>query len=311
MIAKALWHIDESNTTIIEEEILETEQKNVLINTKYSFISSGTETLVSRGLVPNELKDKMTVNYMGGSFNFPVKYGYSLVGETGDGRNVHLMHPHQDRLYAKESDLYIIPPGLPLKRAALLSNMETTINAVWDAQLKGDEKVLVIGFGGVGALLALTISRYTNINPCVMEPDKDKMKKAQGLGFSFVAGEYDVIFHTSASNDGLQYAIDHVRKDGVVMELSWYGNRQVNLSLGGNFHYNRVKLISSQVSVVSPFAPIKGYKERKDVACTILLDNVFDEMITNEIGFNDLPAYFDDLKINGNKPALATIVKYI
>jgi threonine dehydrogenase-like Zn-dependent dehydrogenase len=311
MIAKALWHIDESNTTIIEEEILETEQKNVLINTKYSFISSGTETLVSRGLVPNELKDKMTVNYMGGSFNFPVKYGYSLVGETGDGRNVHLMHPHQDRLYAKESDLYIIPAGLPLKRAALLSNMETTINAVWDAQLKGDEKVLVIGFGGVGALLALTISRYTNINPCVMEPDKDKMKKAQGLGFSFVAGEYDVIFHTSASNDGLQYAIDHVRKDGVVMELSWYGNRQVNLSLGGNFHYNRVKLISSQVSVVSPFAPIKSFKERKDAACTILLDNVFDEMITNEIGFNDLPAYFDDLKINGNKPALATIVKYI
>jgi hypothetical protein len=70
-------------------------------------------------------------------------------------------------------------------------------------------------------------------------------------------------------------------------------------------------LISSQVSVVSPFAPIKGYKERKDVACTILLDNVFDEMITNEICFNDLPAYFDDLKINGNKPALATIVKYI
>ena len=311
MIAKALWHIDESNTTILEEEILETEQQNVLINTKYSFISSGTETLVSRGLVPNDLKEKMAVNYMGGSFNFPVKYGYSLVGETSNGRNVHLMYPHQDRLYAKESDLYIIPAGLPIKRAALLSNMETTINAVWDAQLKGDEKVLVIGFGGVGALLALTISRYTNINPCVMELDQDKTKKAEGLGFSFVGGEYDVIFHTSAANDGLQYAIDHVRKDGVVMELSWYGNRQVNLSLGGNFHYNRVKLISSQVSVVSPFAPIKGYKERKDVACTILLDNIFDEMITNEIGFNDLPSYFNDIKINGNKPALATIVKYI
>jgi threonine dehydrogenase-like Zn-dependent dehydrogenase len=311
MIAKALWHIDERNTTIIEEEILETEQKNVLITTKYSFISSGTETLVSKGLVPKELKEKMTVNYMGGSFNFPVKYGYSLVGETADGRNVHLMHPHQDMLYAKESDLYLIPAGLPLRRAVLLSNMETTINAVWDAQLKGTEKVLVIGFGGIGALLALTIKCYTKINPCVMELDLHKMQKAQDLGFSNVGGEYDVIFHTSAANDGLQYAIDHVRKDGVVMELSWYGNRQVKLSLGGNFHYNRVKLMSSQVSVVSPFAPVKGFKERKDIACAILLDNVFDEVITNEITFNDLPSYFDDLKINGNQPALATTVKYI
>jgi threonine dehydrogenase-like Zn-dependent dehydrogenase len=311
MKAKALWHVDECTSTIIEEEIFTTDPNNVFINTKYSFISSGTETLVSKGFVPNELKDKMTVNYMGGSFNFPIKYGYSLVGETSDGRNVHLMHPHQNNLYAKESDLYVIPAALPLKRATLLSNMETTINAVWDAQLKGNEKVLVIGFGGIGALLALTIRSYAQINPCVMEPDQYKMNKAQELGFSFDGGEYDVIFHTSASNQGLQYAIDHVCKDGVVIELSWYGNRQMNLCLGGNFHYNRVKLISSQVSVVSPFAPIKSFKERKDIACSILLNNVFDEIITNEVSFNDLPSYFDGLKNSDNKTALATIVKYI
>ena len=311
MKAKALWHVDEYTTTIIEEDIFKTDAKNVFINTKYSFISSGTETLVSRGFVPNGLKEKMTVNYMGGSFNFPIKYGYSLVGETSDGLNVHLMHPHQNCLYAKESDLYIIPAGLPLKRATLLSNMETTINAVWDAQLKGNEKVLVIGFGGIGALLAQTIKSYAQINPCVMEPDQNKMNKAEELGFSFIGGEYDVIFHTSASNQGLQYAIDHVCKDGVVIELSWYGNRQMNLCLGGNFHYNRVKLISSQVSVVSPFAPIKSFKERKDIACSILLNNVFDEIITNEVSFNDLPSYFDGLKNSDNKTALATIVKYI
>jgi hypothetical protein len=62
---------------------------------------------------------------------------------------------------------------------------------------------------------------------------------------------------------------------------------------------------------VSPFAPIKSFKERKDIACSILLNNVFDEIITNEVSFNDLPSYFDGLKNSDNKTALATIVKYI
>ena len=308
MIGKALWHLSDINTAIIDEKIYPTEETNVLIKTKYSFISSGTETLVRKGLVPNELKENMKVNYMGGSFDFPIKYGYSLVGETKDGRNVHLMHPHQDRLYAKESDLYTIPANLPLKRATLLSNMETTINAVWDAQLKGNEKVLVIGFGGIGALLALTIKLYTNINPSVMELNQNKIDKAQNLGFFMNEGNFDVIFHTSVSNEGLQFALDNVRKDGSVIELSWYGNKQINLLLG-NFHYNRVKLISSQVSTVSLFAPVKSYKERKDVACQILLNDVFDEVISDEILFKDVPTYFNTLDY-GNNHALATVIRY-
>lgn len=308
IIAKALWHLSDINTEILDEEICSVGETDVLIKTKYSFISSGTETLVRKGLVPNELKESMKVNYMVGSFDFPIKYGYSLVGETEDGRNVHLMHPHQDKVYAKESDLYTIPANLPLKRATLLSNMETAINAVWDAQLKGDEKVLIIGFGGIGILLALTIKLYTNINPSVMELNQDKIKKAQKLDFSTNKSIFDVIFHTSASNEGLQFALDNVRKDGSVIELSWYGNKQINLLLG-NFHYNRVKLISSQVSTVSPFAPVKSYKERKDAACQILLNDVFDEVISDEILFKDVPAYFNSLDY-GNNHALATVIRY-
>lgn len=310
MKAKALWHLNKMETAILEEEIGRNGDIGLLIKTNYSFISSGTETLVANGFVPNALKENMRVNYMGGSFDFPIKYGYSLVGETEDGRYVHLMHPHQDKLFAREADLFTIPANLPLKRATLLSNMETTINAVWDAQLKGDEKILIIGFGGIGALLALTVKQYTGINPSVLELDKNKLNKARYLGFSMDDADFDVIFHTSSSNTGLQFALDHVRKDGSVIELSWYGDKQLNLHLGGNFHYNRVKLISSQVSTVSPYAPFKGYRERKEIACQILLNDAFDEIISNEIPFEDTPAYFDNLKKDGNNSALATIINY-
>lgn len=310
MKAKALWHLNKMETAILEEEIVRNGDIRLLIKTNYSCISTGTETLVANGNVPNALKEKMRVNYMGGSFDFPIKYGYSLVGETEDGRYVHLMHPHQDKLFAREADLFTIPANLPLKRATLLSNMETTINAVWDAQLKGDEKILIIGFGGIGALLALTVNQYTGINPSVLELDKNKLKKAQYLGFSMDDGDFDIIFHTSSSNTGLQFALDHVRKDGSVIELSWYGDKQLNLHLGGSFHYNRVKLISSQVSTVSPFAPVEGYRERKEIACQILLNDAFDEIISNEILFEDTPAHFDSLKTPGIKSALATIINY-
>lgn len=310
MKAKALWHLNKMETAILEEEIVRNGDIRLLIKTNYSCISTGTETLVANGNVPNALKEKMRVNYMGGSFDFPIKYGYSLVGETEDGRYVHLMHPHQDKLFAREADLFTIPANLPLKRATLLSNMETTINAVWDAQLKGDEKILIIGFGGIGALLALTVNQYTGINPSVLELDKNKLKKAQYLGFSMDDGDFDIIFHTSSSNTGLQFALDHVRKDGSVIELSWYGDKQLNLHLGGSFHYNRVKLISSQVSTVSPFAPVEGYRERKEIACQILLNDAFDEIISHEILFEETPAHFDSLKTSGINSALATIINY-
>jgi threonine dehydrogenase-like Zn-dependent dehydrogenase len=311
MKAKALWHLNNTKTAILEEEIVENGNIKLLIKAKYSGISSGTETLVAKGQVTGTLKQNMIVNYMGGSFDFPIKYGYSLVGETDDGRYVHLMHPHQDKLFVREADLFTIPANLPLKRATLLSNMETTINAVWDAKLKGSEKVLIIGFGGIGALLALTVKLYTGINPTVYELDISKLTKAKDLGFLSDNGDFDVIFHTSSSNEGLQFAIDHVRKDGSVIELSWYGNKQLNLNFGGNFHYNRVKLISSQVSTISPFAPIQSYQERKEIACELLINNIFDEVISQEILFEDSPAYFDILKLSGNKNAFNTIINYI
>lgn len=310
MKAKALWHLNKNKTTILEEEIVEIGDAKTLIKTNYSCISSGTEVLVAKGFVPSMLKENMRVNYMAGSFDFPIKYGYSLVGETEDGRYVHLMHPHQDKLFVREADLFSIPAGLPLKRATLLSNMETAINAVWDAQLKGNEKILIIGFGGIGALLALTLKHHTGTNPSILELDEIKLKKAKDLGFSMDHCDFDIIFHTSSSDTGLQYALDHVKKDGSVIEMSWYGEKQSKLHLGGHFHYNRVRLISSQVSTVSPFAPVEGYRARKEIACQILLNDAFDEIISNEVLFDDTPAYFDNLKTSSNNSALATIIIY-
>lgn len=310
MKARAIWHTNENKTEILEESIFSELEEETLVKAKYSFISSGTEALVRNGLVPKALQEPMKVNYMGGSFTFPVKYGYSMVGETRDGRHIHLMHPHQDYFFAKESDIYLLPQAIPLKRATLLSNLETTLNAIWDAQLCGDERILIIGFGGIGALLALTMEHYLGVKPDISELDEQKMKIAYDAGLKNAAGDYDIIFHTSASYTGLQYAINHTRKEGKIIELSWYGIKSTKLDLGGNFHYGRLKIISSQVSTVSPFAPIVGYKERKDIACALLNQDAFDSLITHEIPFEEAPRFYDHLIMGQYKSELATVIKY-
>ncbi|MGY6561571.1 MAG: zinc-dependent alcohol dehydrogenase [Luteibaculaceae bacterium] len=310
MEATALWHVNTKESKLITEEIKASGEANVLINAHYSLVSRGTESLVKNGLVPDELKENMRVNYMGGSFNFPIKYGYSMVGETAEGAPVHLMHPHQSKFFVKAADLYFLPKNLPLKRAALLSNLETTLNAVWDAQLKGHEKVAIVGFGGIAALLALTLRLYAGVEPRIKELNPTKQNKALELGFSPAEGAFDVIFNTSASENGLQFAIDNCRKDGKVVELSWYGNRPLKVNLGGNFHYNRVHLISSQVSTVSPFAPLQGFKARKDEACKLLVNQAFEALLTQEIDFANSPVYFSQFNQPAQENDLITIIKY-
>ena len=42
--------------------------------------------------------------------------------------------------------------------------------------------------------------------------------------------------HTSATSAGLQQSLDLLAPEGTVIDLSWYGDTEVTLSLGGAFH---------------------------------------------------------------------------
>ena len=60
-----------------------------------------------------------------------------------------------------------------------------------------------------------------------------------------------MVFHTSASEAGLATALRLAAFEGTVLELSWYGAKDVKVPLGGAFHSQRLKLVSSQVGHVA------------------------------------------------------------
>ena len=128
MEVNELWHISDTNS-VLKKYRIEPDSTALIVQSCYSLISTGTEKIVSKGLVPEQIKEQMKVPFMKGNFPFPVSYGYSLVGKIIQGpkklinRYVHLMHPHHDFVLVSEQDIFLIPDAIPPKRAVFASNM--------------------------------------------------------------------------------------------------------------------------------------------------------------------------------------------
>ncbi len=304
---KALWHISASKSIIQPVE----SKGNPQYQSVCSMISTGTERLVACGLVGEAFEIYMRVPQMGGCFSFPIKYGYSSIVRDDEGRLGHLMHPHQNIIEAKKSDIYWTNENIPAERFSLISNIETVINAIWDSNPKADSKIAICGFGNIGGLLANTLKEHYGHDPHIIDNNKWRINKAMELGFTPASDElYDIIYHTTASESGLQFSIDHLAHEGKVIELSWYGNKSISLELGYDFHYKRLQIISSQVSVIPGHKPEHTYKTRKDLALKILLHPSYDKLITNKIPFESAPEFYEKLRIGKQDNGLIYIIEY-
>ncbi len=114
----------------------------VEVRTSFSALSRGTERLVFEGRVPESEHARMRAPFQAGDFPFPVRYGYAAAGTVEEGphqlaeligREVFALHPHQTRFRLPADALVPLPDGVPPERAVLAANMETALNALWDA----------------------------------------------------------------------------------------------------------------------------------------------------------------------------------
>ena len=317
--AKVLWH-RKNSSEIIDSTIENPTKKEVIVASAYSFVSLGTEKTMVTSELPEKTAQKMRVPYMQGNFNSDFTYGYSLIGKVIEGPEnlmdkwVHVMHPHQDIVKVSTEDVFPLPEGVLPKIATLGSNMETAINAIWDAELSIGDGVLVIGFGSIGALVSLLANSIAGLKLTVLERNPARSKIAKGFGFkvidSIATGDFDVVFNTSGNTDMLQKSLILCREEGKVIELSWYGNKQVNLSLGEDFHYGRKQIISSQVSQI----PLKkraiwDYTKRKKLAFELLKELYTEPLFNLEIPFIESPTFFNKLR-QKNFDELAVVIKY-
>lgn len=293
----------------------------VKVTTMFSGLSRGTERLVFEGKLPHSEWDRMRAPHQQGEFPFPVKYGYAAVGrvETGPGsllgRPVFGLFPHQDQWVVHSDEIVLVPDGVPPRRAVLAANMETALNGVWDARLSAGHNVLIVGTGVLGFLVAAIAVRMPGVRVGLVDVRPERADLARMLGAEFFApqdapGGADIVFHTSASEAGLRLALARAGFEGRIVELSWFGDRDMSLPLGEAFHSQRLQLISSQVGHVAPSHRARwSHRRRLEAALALLEDPRLDALITEEVAFDDLPRELPRL-LAPDAPGLATVIRY-
>ena len=293
---------------------------DVLVRTLRSAVSRGTETLVFDGRVPVDQYDVMRAPFQEGRFPGPVKYGYLNVGRVEQGpssllgRTVFCLYPHQTSYVVPAGAVTVVPDDVPVDRAVLAGTVETAVNAVWDAGTLIGDRVAVIGAGMVGCCVARLLARIPGVEVFLVDVDPHRAEVADRLGAEFALPadaprDRDLVVHTTATSAGLQSSLDLLAAEGTVVDLSWYGDTETTLSLGGAFHSGRLTIRASQVGTIAPRRARRSTGERLALALDMLRDPAFDALLTGASAFDELPDVLARLA-DGRLPAICHAVTY-
>ena len=320
-VAQALWYVGPGRAEIRQEKLGALGDGQVRVRALYGAVSRGTESRIAPGRVPVGEFQRMRAPFMAGNFPFPVKYGYATVGkvEAGPpellGRNVFVLHPHQTRFDVPAEAAAPVHEDIPLSRAALAANMETALNATWDATPGPYGRIAVIGAGVVGALVAFICARIEDAEVTLVDINPQRAELARALGVNFALpdnapADCDFVFHASATAAGLTTALNAATAEATIIELSWYGSGVVAVPLGGAFHSRRLKLISSQVGQVAPsHRQTWTHRMRLDAAIKLTAHPHLDALLAPAITFDELPAQISDI-LKPQSGVLCQLISY-
>ncbi|MDO8934094.1 MAG: zinc-binding alcohol dehydrogenase [Rhodocyclaceae bacterium] len=306
-IAEALWYSGPGQADIRQETVPPPGAGELRIRALFGAVSRGTEALVLAGRVPPSEFERMRAPFMAGHFPFPVKYGYATVGrieggtEALRGRTVFTLHPHQTLFNIPASAALVLPENLPPQRAVLAANIETALNAVWDAAPGPADRIAVVGAGVVGALVAYLCGRLPGAEVTLVDinPARAELAHALGVGFArpeSATGECDLVVHASGNAAGLGTALALAGEEATVLEMSWYGDTPVAAPLGSAFHSRRLRLISSQVGRIAPsHRPRWTHGRRLAAALALLEDSRLDALLAPPVAFRDLARRLPDI----------------
>jgi len=299
--ARAFWVEGPGRGAIREETLREPGAGEVRVRMLYSGVSRGTESLVFRGGVPEVLHQDMRCPHQCGELSLPVKYGYIAVGEVEagagtPGQAVFCLHPHQTRFVVPSDAVVPLPLGLPPSRAVLAPNLETALNGLWDGAVVPEHRVSVIGAGVVGTLLAWLLRQSGCTDLELVDTNPGRAETAGALGIPFATPDQaspdrDRVFHTSGNPAGLNKALDLCANEATIIELSWFGDAEVTLPLGAQFHARRLTIRASQVGQIAPSHRAEWtHRRRMAHVLQLLADHPeLDGLIDGESEFSDLP----------------------
>jgi 2-desacetyl-2-hydroxyethyl bacteriochlorophyllide A dehydrogenase len=324
MQALAIHHTAREKVAVAATMLPALAPDQVLIRTRYSALSAGTESLIFRGHFPAGLKQDDTLASLSRTFEYPFAYGYALVGEVIDvgaqvdsslrGKVVFAFHPHQDHAVVAARDVIPIPAEIDPVAALFLPNMESAINFVIDANPRIGERVIVFGLGVLGLLTVALLAEFPLVLLVGADPIATRRGRAVELGCgrtvdpsdvgdwralkSEIGGSQpsgiDVAIELSGNTRALEQAIEVSGFGGRIVIGSWYGAHAKLGGLDTHFHRSRIEMSSSQVSTIDPKLSARWTKSRRiELACSAIARLRPERLITHRFAFADCQRAFD------------------
>ncbi len=262
----------------------------LLVQVVCSAISAGTELLVYRGQLPNEMSLDSTLPGLQRGTAYPLRYGYATVGRViglGSGVDAHwhgqlvfAFQPHASHFLATPAAVIAVPDDVEPEAALFLANMETAINLVHDGAPAIGEHAVVLGQGIVGVLLLQLLRQFPLASVSVADRLEARRARALGLGATqavdpavtlevaalqqtFANNGADLLYEVSGAPDALNLAITLSGYCSRIVIGSWYGTKSAAIALGGEAHRNRLQFITSQVSTLAPALSGRWNKQRR------------------------------------------------
>jgi threonine dehydrogenase-like Zn-dependent dehydrogenase len=166
--------------------------------------------------------------------------------------------------------------------------------------------VAVLGQGIVGLLTAALLARLPLAALVTVDRFALRRQWSQRLGAHAVlnpqealraalaasdeADGADLVYELSGAPAALDQAIAAAGFAGRIVVGSWYGQKRHPVDLGGRFHRGRLRLISSQVSTLTPELQARWTKARRlDVARRMLAELQPERLITHRFALSEAP----------------------
>lgn len=288
------------------------------IKTLCSAISAGTEMLVYRGQLPQDMALDTSLQTLQSASSFPLQYGYACVGEVVDvgdgvdaawqGLRVFAFQPHVSHFVATPDQLTRVPDDVETESAVFLPNMETAVNLVQDGAPMLGEQVVVLGQGVVGLLLTGVLAAHPLSALYTLDTMVKRRQQSLELGASAsfdpaevtalqnqsLAGKgADLIYEVSGVPEALNLAITLGGFDSRIVIGSWYGNKSAAIALGGDAHRNRLQIITSQVSTLASHLSGRWDKGRRfDIAWQMIRHLQPQKLISHRKALGDARALY-------------------
>jgi NADPH:quinone reductase-like Zn-dependent oxidoreductase/FMN phosphatase YigB (HAD superfamily) len=322
-----------NDVTTVTKQVPALAPNDVLIESVCSLISSGTELKIYQGLFDDAALDVNIDSMQDARMAYPLAYGYSLVGRVvgcGDGvvdrsnllgKLVFTFSAHATMAVADRQAIHIVPDGIDALDAIFMPSVETALSIVHDAHPRLGENVAVYGQGLIGLLVTAVLSRaggYSNQDGRVgsittFDTLTSRLAVSTAMGShqalfpqeAVNAGPFDLSIEVSGNGRALQSAIDMVRSGGRVIIASWYGNRDLSLKLGIDFHRSHKTIITSQVSEIPASLSSLWSKQRRfDLTWELLREIRPSLLLTRLESLQDAKTAYDALG-DGKELAIA------